>query len=286
MIDQAIVRFLGHLKYDQGSAQNTILAYQTDLTQFRKVINQRAEGPFQPAELDSDLMAVYTEWVEEQDYRPATVARKLAALRSFLHYLEERGHLKVEGLLERLQAPAPPPRRPRALTRDEIQRLLTAPSNSTSARDMRDAAILSLLYATGVRAEEAVRIEVHDVDLTRGLLDRDGAATDPLPLKSAYHKVERYLKEGRPQLVRKRGVTTLFLNQRGEGLSRQGLWLVVKRWARACNLGEDVSPYTLRHSLTRHMLQSGHTKKEVQKVLGLSSANTLRRHMPAGAAAS
>lgn len=286
MIDQAIVRFLGHLKYDQGSAQNTILAYETDLTQFRKVINQRAEGPFHAEELDPELMGLYTDWVEEQDYRPATVARKLAALRSFLHYLEERGNLKVEELLKHLKAPAPSPRKPRALTRDEVERLIGAPGNSTSARDMRDAAILSLLYATGLRAEEAVGIEVTDIDLGRGVLDRDGAATDPLPLKGAYHKVERYLKEGRPQLARTRGVTALFLNQRGEGLSRQGLWLVVKRWAKACNLGEDVSPYTLRHSLTLHMLESGHSKKEVQKVLGLSSPNTLRRHLRAAAAAS
>ncbi len=286
MIDQAVVRFLGHLKYDQGSAQNTILAYQTDLTQFRKVINQRANGPFQPGELDPELMKVYTDWVEEQDYRPATVARKLAALRSFLHYLEEHEGVRADVLLERLQAPVPPPKKPRALTRDEMNRLLEAPSNSTSARDIRDAAILSFLYATGLRAEEAVGIEVQDIDLVSGVLDRDGAATDPLPLKGAYHRVERYLKEGRPQLARKRGVSALFLNQRGEGLSRQGLWLVVKRWAQACNLGEDVSPYTLRHTLTRHMLQSGHSKKEVQEVLGLSSPNTLRRHIRATAATS
>ncbi len=157
--------------------------------------------------------------------------------------------------------------------------MLQAPSGLPGARDIRDAAILALVYATGLRAAEAVELTVHDIELERGVLDRPKSEADPLPLGIAYHPVERYIKEGRPQLLRNRGEPTLFLNQRGEGLTRQGLWLVVKKWAEVCGLSEDVSPYTLRHSLTRHLLQSGRSRREVQELLGLSSPNTLRYHM-------
>ncbi|MFP3854654.1 MAG: tyrosine-type recombinase/integrase, partial [Anaerolineales bacterium] len=150
-----------------------------------------------------------------------------------------------------------------------------------SARNIRDAAILAFLYVTGLRAAEAVRVSVHDLDLQRSVLDRPGAETDPIPLGIAHHAVERYVKEGRPQLLRNRGEPILFLNQRGSGLTRQGLWLVVKRWAKACNLPDDVSPYTLRHSLTQHLLSSGRSRQDVQQRLGLSSPNTIRYHLSA-----
>lgn len=280
-MDQAIARFLAHIKHVQDGAKNTILAYHTDLTQFRKVLEKRELEPQRMPQLGPQQISAYLEWLEEREFQPATVARKLAALRSFLHYLHEYEAQQVDELLDDLQAPKPPAREPKVLSPEEVKRLLRAPSNSTAARDMRDAAILSLLYSTGLRAEEAVQVQVHDIDLKRGVLDREGAKTDPLPLRRSYHRVERYVKEGRPQLLRKRAESALFLNQRGEGLTRQGLWLVVKRWASACNLGEDVSPYTLRHSLTRHMLESGRSKQEVQEVLGLSSGNSLRRHVQA-----
>lgn len=283
MMDQAIARFLAHIKHVRGGAKNTILAYHTDLTQFRRVLKRNHDNSaLPPAELNSERLDDYLDWLEQRDYRPATVARKLAALRSFLQYLKEYESVAIDGLLAELQGPKPSQREPRVLSPEEVERLLQAPSNSTSARDMRDAAILSLLYATGLRAEEAVAVQVNEIDLQRGVLSRQGEPTDPLPLRGAYHRVERYLKEGRPQLQRKRGERALFLNQRGQGLSRQGLWLVVKRWAAACNLGEDVSPYTLRHSLTRHMLDAGRTKKEVQQLLGLASTSTLRRHRQSG----
>lgn len=281
MMDKAIARFLAHIKHVKDGAKNTILAYHTDLTQFRRVLEREHGEPEHVVDLDRSRVSTYLDWLRSQEYRPTTVARKLAALRSFVNYLATEEGFAVGHLLDELQGPNPELRTPRVLAPEDVERLLQAPSNSTSARDMRDAAILSLLYATGLRAEEAVSVQVQDLDLKRGLLEREGEGAEPLPLRGSYHRVERYVKEGRPQLMRKRGETTLFLNQRGEGLSRQGLWLVVKRWAAACGLGEHVSPSTLRHSLTRHLLDEGRPKKEVQQVLGLSSRNSLRRHLQA-----
>jgi integrase/recombinase XerD len=232
-------------------------------------------------ELEAEHLDPYLKWLEEQGYQPATVARKLAALRSFISYLQEEEGLGVDGHFKKLELPKDQRSVPHALNKKQIESLITAPASGTSARDIRDAAILAFLYATGLRAAEAVQVTVHDIDLNVGVLDRPGAETDPLPLGIAHHAVERYVKEGRQQLLRNRGEPILFLNQRGTGLTRQGLWLVVKRWARACNLPKDVSPYTLRHSLTQHLLRAGKSRKEVQRRLGLSSPNTIRAHLSA-----
>lgn len=281
MIDQAIAGFLAHLKYERGAARNTIIAYRTDLFQFRGVLRDDRGGGIQASDLAKGDVESYLDWLSEQEYKSSTISRKLAALRSFLRYLGSRDGLVIAGLLEQLKWESPERPRPFALSRQQIGRLLQAPAGRTGARDIRDAAILALVYATGLRAAEAVELTVHDIDLERGVLDRPKGERDPLPLRMAYHPVERYIKEGRPQLLRDRGEATLFLNQRGEGLSRQGLWLVVKKWAERCGLGEEVSPYTLRHSLTRHLLQAGRSKDEVQELLGLSSPNTIRYHLRA-----
>jgi len=276
VIDQDIARYLGHLKYVQGGAKNTILAYRTDLQQFRQVIRRSLGGPVDAGLLDQTSLEPYFDWLKDKRYRPATVARKLAALRSFFGYLEDNQGLVATPLIRALRMPAPERKLPKSLSRTQLAYLLEAPAAGTSAHDLRDSAILSFVYATGLRAAEAVEVTIHDLNLTRGLLDRPGAPTDPLQLGISRRALERYVKDGRPQLLRNRGEPALFLNQRGQRLSRQGLWLVVKKWAQVCNLGEDVSPYTLRHSLTRHLLQQGRSKQEVQHLLGLASPSTIR----------
>jgi integrase/recombinase XerD len=280
VIEQDIASYLAYLKYVQGGAKNTVVAYGTDLRQFRRVLGRHLGESMDIEALRPDAIEPYLDWLEEQAYKPSTVARKMASLRSFLGYMEQERGMSIGGHLDLLSPPPTKTNLPRSLSRRQINRLIHKPGGSTNARDIRDAAILSFLYATGVRTAEAVAVTVHDIDLTRSMLDRPDAETDPLPLHVAHQPLERYIKEGRPQLLRKPGESALFLNQRGRRLTRQGIWLVVKRWAEVCNLGKDVSPYTLRHSLTRHLLQSGHTRREVQAMLGLSSPNSIRKHLP------
>ncbi len=223
MIDQAISNYLRHLKYVRGGAKNTIMAYRTDLLQFKQVLKHSAAVKLPGVGLKKYHLEPYLEWLESKDYQPSTVSRKLAALRSFITYLQEEEGLDRDGFLEKLELPSDQRRKPKALTPGEIKQLMAAPAAGTSARDIRDAAIIAFLYATGLKAAEAVRVEVGDLDLRRGLLDRPYAEIDPLPLGVSYHAVERYVKEGRPQLLRDRGEQVLFLNQRGTGLTRQGL---------------------------------------------------------------
>jgi integrase/recombinase XerD len=272
----AILRFLTFLREQRGSADNTILAYRTDLRQMDQVISGGETEPITPAALDRQKIRRYVDWLASRGYRPATVARKMAAVRSFLDYLAAQDEGISPDLILELQSPPAPRRRPRVLSKEEVERLLSAPAERDSPQGLRDAAILALLYVTGLRAAEAVGLRLDEVDLTEGVIRRAESDGPILKLGDSVKALRRYVDKGRPHLSSNANEKALFLNQRGQSLSRQGLWLVVKRWAHETGLGEDVSPYSLRHSLAHHMLNQGRTRREVQELLGLSSPNVLR----------
>lgn len=280
-MDQAIHEFLDHLRSERGCSVNTLLAYQADLRQFADVVSGGTGKPASLPDLNAASLELYLAWLTGRGYRPSTVCRKVAAIRSFLDYHGRRENGAVPGLLGVLRAPPVPKQRPRVLTRAEVQALLGAPSRQGPPRSLRDAAILSLLYATGMRATEVVGLRIEDVDLARGLVFRraeDTGEDQAIPLGEATEPVRHYLQEARPHLARDPEEPALFLNQRGQHLSRQGLWLVIRRWAAEAGLSDEVSPHTLRHTLAHHLLEAGRTRRQVQRLLGLSSPNTLGDH--------
>jgi integrase/recombinase XerD len=274
-MNEAIVRFLSWLENHRGSAGNTLLAYRADLRQFEGVFESNGEA-LDPAAVSSGQVGKYVAWLAQQGYRPATVSRKMAAIRSFLSYLHQQEGLPDGQLLAELRPGPAPRRRPRVLDPREVGALLALPGRQESPRALRDAAILAMLYATGLRAADLVALRLSDVDLEAGRLLRPNPDEGRLPLGLATDSLRRYLTRGRPQLARSADELSLFLNQRGRRLSRQGLWLVVKRWAKASGLGTDVSPHTLRHTLAHHLLSEGKSRREVQLRLGLSSPNAIR----------
>jgi integrase/recombinase XerD len=277
-MEDAIRRFLGHLEAVRGSSPNTLLAYRADLRQMASAVSSRLGRPAALADLSSALLEGYVGWLMQHGYRATTVSRKMAAARSFLDYLVREEGLTETSLGAVLRPPPTPRHQPRVLGPDEVNTLLAAPAVQRTPRGLRDAAILALLYSTGMRASEAVSLRVEDIDLGRGLVFRrhsNGQEDQSLPLGAALEPLRRYLAEGRSQLARNPDVPSLFLNQRGKNLSRQGLWLVIKRWAAACGLESAISPHTLRHTVAQHLLDSGKTRRHVQEFLGLSSPNTL-----------
>jgi integrase/recombinase XerD len=273
---EAIENFLTYLEHSQGRAQNTLLAYRADLLQMDDVLASQHVGPVTPESFTRDMMDGYIGWLTQRGYRPATVSRKMAALRSFLEYLSQVERRCEHSLVHGLKPPPTPRRRPRILSRAEVTELLQAPTESRTPRGLRDAAILAVLYATGMRAAETVALQVTNVDFEQGMIRKPNVFGMHLPLGVAEEPLRLYLLEGRPSLLKVQEEQALFLNQRGRRLSRQGLWLVVKRWASALALGDDVSPHTLRHTLANHLLGEGKTTQEVQRVLGLSSPTAIR----------
>lgn len=275
-MEEAVDRFLSYLQVRLGRTPNTVLAYRADLRQFHQAVAERLGKGAAPEGLTPEAIAVYLSWLTSRGYRPATLSRKMAAVRAFLEYLREVEGVGGDSLVDGLHPPPAPRHRPRLLGQEEITRLLESSAAARSPRGLRDAAVLAMLYATGMRAADAVSLQLSDVDLERGQVWRPPRRQQPLPLGAAGAPLRRYLEQGRPHLARDPEVRSVFLNQRGQELSRQGLWLVVKRWAETTGLGDDVSPHSLRHALVQHLLTQGKSRREVQQFLGLRSPNAIR----------
>jgi integrase/recombinase XerD len=277
-MERSIQQYLDELQNEHNASVHTITAYGTDLDQFYRVLASHSGTPLAPEALTPSAVIHYVDWLGVQGYRPATVSRKFAAARSYLEFLSSQGLVDVRRFRELLKGPALGRPQPRTLNKQELDRLLLAPRKHLSPGAIRDAAILSLLYETGFRATDMVRLRVPDVDLNLAHIRRPPDRTQWVAIPESITLLQKYLSDGRPHFVRNVAENVLFLNQRGQGLSRQGLWLVVKRWAVVSELEGSLSPHTLRHSRASHMLEEGKSRREVQTLLGLSSPNAVRIH--------
>jgi integrase/recombinase XerD len=274
----AIEQYLQRLEFEQRASHHTLQAYKTDLDQFLAVISTQLGITPSPHDISQDLIQRYSEWLHDQGYRKSTISRKFAALRSFLQYLGDIGYKEDPAIVENLRVPYEPRKVPRMLERDELERLLVAPRAGHSPGALRDAAILALLYEGGFRATELVRLRLADVLLNQARIRHPAQPDESVSIPASIDILRAYLQDGRPHLVRDPFEDVLFLNQRGKGLTRQGLWLVVKRWAAAAGIKGSLSPHTLRHTRARDLLMRGINRREVQRFLGLSSPNAIRIH--------
>jgi integrase/recombinase XerD len=275
-MEKVILRFLHDLEFSHKRAENTLLAYRSDLEQFRQIIALKTRHQPQVQDLNPAMLSEYMELLESKAYRPSTIARKWAAVRSFLEYLKANDAGVDPEIGEHVSYSAPERKQPSVLNLVQIETLINAPVGHETPVAMRDGAILSLLYATGMRAGDVVSIRMDQLDMGNGTIAVSDEENGARALGRSIEALERYLKFGRPHLARLPNDPHVFLNQRGKGLSRQGLWLVVKRWAAEVNLGINISPHTLRHSLVHHLLSDGMSRRDVQNKLGLRSPNSIR----------
>ncbi len=274
-----IDEFLTFLAAERGCSENTISAYRVDLTQFRGYFRKRYgevdEGLWEKVEKD-DIIAYIMYLKGDREYAAATAARKIAALRSFLHFLVAEGIIKDDptATLDSLRVKK---RLPKPISVEEVNRLLAEPAKSSTPKGIRDRAILELLYATGMRASELVSLKVDDVNLASASVRcwGKGAKERVIPMHpQAVASLREYLEKARAQLLKDTGEKTLFLNMRGEPLTRQGLWLIFKEYVEKAGLSPDVAPHTLRHSFATHMLDRNADLINVQKLLGHTSIST------------
>lgn len=274
---EAIELFLRTLAEEKGYASNTIVAYRNDLVQFHTFeadVHHRAAWN----EVTKEDLFSYVRWLrDDQEYAAATVARKVAAVKSFFHHLTQQGALPHDPT-EKLDSPRVRKYMPVSLSEEEVQQLLRAPLRGNGARSLRDAALLELLYATGMRVSEIVNLDLDQIDLERRSVHcvaRNRHKGRVLPFyRRAAEALRAYLTEGRPSLVRNDGEPALFLNHRGQRLTRQGLWLIIKRYVKQTGIKTTVTPHTLRHSFARHMLNGGADVHEVQGLLGHANVST------------
>jgi integrase/recombinase XerD len=268
---ELVLDFLAYLEFERGLSRNTLDAYRTDLLQLGLYLDREGVDPL-GVEHD-ELNAFLAELADGADGRPpvspATLQRKIACLRSFYR------HLRREELVEhdptaRLRAPRKSQRLPKVLARGEVDRLLAQPQGDAPSA-LRDRALLELMYACGLRATEAIELEVSDVDLDAGLLRARGKGSKErlVPVgRSALHALRAWLARGRPVMVGERLEPRLFVNRRGTGLTRQGLYKIVQRHARTAGLDGKMSPHTLRHTFATHLLAGGCDLRALQEMLG------------------
>jgi integrase/recombinase XerD len=269
--EHLVLDFLAYLEFERGLSRNTLEAYRSDLLQLGGHL-QRTGGDalaLGHAEL-ADFVATLAAGDDDRPpVKPATLQRKVACLRSFYRHLR-RQNLIADDPTAHLKAPRQGRRLPQVLSRDEVGRLLEQP-RGTEAPALRDRALLELMYACGLRASEAISLELGDVDLEAGILRARGKGSKErlVPIGSdAARALAVYLQRARPRLAGDRMEPRLFLNHRGAGLTRQGLYKIVQRHARSAGLAAKMSPHTLRHTFATHLLAGGCDLRSLQEMLG------------------
>jgi integrase/recombinase XerD len=277
-IEPLLLDFLAYLELERGLSRNTLQAYRSDLLQFGEYLQRRGLSPLQAGH--GDIAAFLAELSsgdggERAPVAPSTLSRKVACLRSFYRYLRREGAIAHDPTAE-LRGPRKPQRLPRVLTRGEVGGLLEQPRGAGPLAQ-RDRALLELLYACGLRASEAVGLELSDVDLEQGMLRArgKGAKERLVPIgRQALSALRAYCSSGRRELVAEGGQTRVFLNRRGGPLTRQGLYKIVQGYASSAGLAERMSPHTLRHTFATHLLAGGCDLRSLQEMLGHADLST------------
>jgi integrase/recombinase XerD len=270
-IERLIGDFLAYLELERGLSRNTLGAYRTDLLQYGQFLRARAVDPL--AAGHDDVADFLTDLREGNGTRApvaaTTLSRKIACLRSFYGHLRREGTIVHDPTAD-VRGPRKTQRLPRVLSRDEVARLLAAPRGSGPLA-ARDRALLELMYACGLRASEAVAVELSDVDLEEGVLRTRGKGSKEriVPIgRQALVALRAYCAGARPQLLGNGSQPLVFLNRRGSGLTRQGLYKIVQGHARRANLQTHMSPHTLRHTFATHLLAGGCDLRSLQEMLG------------------
>lgn len=266
-------RYLDFVRVERGLSHNTVESYARDLAQFFEWL-----GPKRLASLGLVQSAHITDYLNYLAQKPVSArsqARALVSLRGFFRHL--RVHQEIEQDPTALvDLPKTGKKLPQTLQADEVLRLLAAPGLKTP-RGMRDAAMLELLYATGLRVSELVALKHSDLHLEEGFVSTIGKGRKQriVPLgEVARTALENYLEQGRPAIIRKRQSVFLFVNPSGRRLSRQGFWKIIQRYARTAGITGSISPHTLRHSFATHLVEGGADLRAVQAMLGHSSMAT------------
>jgi integrase/recombinase XerD len=271
------LEFLATLELERGLSRNTLEAYRSDLQQYGAFLGRRERDPL--AVTPADLAAFVSELAAGLDGRrpvaPATLQRKIACLRSFYRHLRREQILDHDPTSE-LRPPRSRARLPKVLSRDEVNRLLEQPRGLSPAA-LRDRALLETMYACGLRASEAITLELGELDLEAGILRARGKGSKErlVPIGSkAIATLHTYLSQGRPCLVGLGDEVRVFVNLRGHGLSRQGLYKIVQGHAASAGLEHRMSPHTLRHTFATHLLAGGCDLRSLQEMLGHADIGT------------
>lgn len=264
--------FIVYLHNVKKTSENTEQSYRRDLMKVRNYMEQ--QGIEDVKKITITNLNSYILFLEKNKFSAATISRNIASLKAFYHYMFKTG-MVMEDMAETLHAPKIEKKMPEILTTDEVVRLLEQPLGN-SPKEIRDKAMLELLYATGIRVTELVHLKLEDINLQMGyLLCRDGGKERIIPFGSeAKNALLRYLEGTRAAMIKAQESEYLFVNCSGQPMSRQGFWKLVKYYAKKAGIVADITPHTLRHSFAAHLVENGADLRSVQEMLGHSDIST------------
>ena len=279
MMKLDIDAFLQYLTQDKGYSQNTVSAYRNDLTQMAAFITaEQAKGIIKSYD---DLLKSYLLKLREKRYSGATTARKVSSAKSFFKFMVDSGRMR-ENPTRNLPSPQIGRRVPNFLSSSEYQKLLAEATKLSTPEARRDAVMLELLYATGLRISELVSLNVKNINLEQNCVYINSKRKVPFD-HSLSRILGNFLRNDRLDLLYDEKEEALFLNRRGKRLTRQGFWQIIKGYASRAALGGKVTPQALRHSFARRKLQSGTELSQLQQLLGhayISSTRVYRQPPP------
>lgn len=270
--DARVTDYLNHLRAERGLSPNTLSAYRSDLQKLQSWAASREQGieSIKPRDV-----AAFLAHLRALGLSARSAGRAVHGIRGFFRFLVREEKL-AEDPMENIRSPRPFKPLPRFLNRAQVEALLRAPDPSTPL-GLRDRAILETMYASGLRASEVTHLKTENIDPDIGLLRIFGKGRKErlVPIgSSALAAILRYEQEGRPKLLKKKKTRELFLNHAGGGLSRMGLWLIVRRHALAVGVAGILTPHVLRHSFATHLLENGADLRALQAMLGHADIST------------
>jgi integrase/recombinase XerC len=278
-MDTYLAAFQRYLDVERQASPHTLRNYLSDLHQFAHFARARL-GPatlFTPAQIDASLIRDFLSTLYQQGVGHTTLARKLASLRSFCHFLQQQGHVN-ENVAQQIQSPKIRRPLPNVLPIDQVFALLDTAVTPATTLSLRDQALLEMLYATGIRVSELVALDCQDVDLHSGTLRVQGKGRRERQVffgKTAAQALQAYLAVRHPAPS---DPAALFVNHRGDRLSTRGVQLLIKKHCQRTGLPARTSPHTMRHAFATHLLDNGADLRAIQELLGHQQLSTTQKY--------
>lgn len=271
-MEQEINSFIIYLHNEKRTSENTEVSYRRDLLKVQHFMENQGIEDVQ--KISATNLNSYVLYLEKNHFSAATISRNIASLKAFYHYMFREGMVE-EDISERLKAPRIEKKMPEILSMNEVVRLLDQPCGDTP-KEIRDKAMLELLYATGIRVTELITLKLDDVNLQLGfIICRDAAKERVIPFgNEARSALVNYLENVRKDMINDSMSEYLFVNCSGLPMSRQGFWKLIKLYAKKAGIDEDITPHTLRHSFAAHLVENGADLRSVQEMLGHSDIST------------
>ena len=271
-MDKEIQQFISYLHNVKKTSNNTESSYKRDLHKFGTFLVQK--GIESPAQITKDDLNAYVQFLQENKFAVATISRNIAAIKAFFHYLYKEELIK-EDISDTLKAPKIEKKIPEVMSMEDVVKLLNQPVGD-SPKEIRDRAMLELLYATGIRVSELIALRTSDVNISMGfIICRDAHKERIVPFGTeARNALLRYNGTVRESMMDDKNSDVLFANCSGKPMSRQGFWKLVKYYAKKAGIKADITPHTLRHSFAAHLVENGADLRSVQEMLGHSDIST------------